>query len=991
AASGDEPFYARSFAIDPLGTAEMLLTWRDGLIEAGWAGTGVPGGGARLEAFAAVEAMAEPVMLPGPADRLAAVEVELAVLEVAPYAELVFVDERRMWPHRWRRIFDLLAERGTAIRRMDRAWHGAPGASDLGRLQACLRGEGRRTRGPVATAERDGTDAAERTPAPAAGEVRGDEAQQEGGVEAHQTPETAAGEVRGDGSLVLLRAATSLEAAAAVAAMVGEARRHEIVIVRAANEGVLDEALAAQGQPTLGRQAASPWRAALQVLPLAVDLVFEPCDPRRVLDLLGLPVSPFSLDARFMLSRALCDAPGIGDVRWQQAKERLRERLATRAVTDDEAAGGSTTRSPPVDGTIAVGAATSAASMAWEDGGEPPANTGAVEAENGAAPVESEGSAAVEAAEAAEPAGTEAAMSSAGGAAADKAGAARAERELELIEAWLECARHDAHLGAPRDEVVAAAWRVREWARRRMASGGTAIDAVAFSQCEQLLALLAEDGRERLDRLTVRQLLDAVTAAGAVATVSQEQAGRADHVDHADALLADRDTVVWWQFTADTAKPPHRARWRKAELEALAACGVRPTDPAASLAEETRSWRTAALAATGRLVLVVPDTDRGERMTPHPLWDELVARLRLDDVAIARLTVSAAELLTPVPNGRAARMGLELETEALAPLPLPPARPAWHVAPGSIAPPARWTPGSIQELLECPLRWVLGQAAGIGGYSVPALRAGPWLNGRLGHRLVEVLLQTGGVARSRDEILGVLDGLLPGAAAWLLQPGMAFELEQLRHQLATGVDALARLLEAGALTIAAIEEEVAAHWLGAEVGGRLDVRLQDRDGRDVILDLKWGHGSYRELLQQGRAVQLAVYAHARRARTGAASTPPAAYFSLGRGRVLATDAAPFAEGAGLHVVDGPSIERTIERIAATVPVVQRTLAAGQVPVTGLLRSPPLLDALGVASDERERHYVPPDAAADLARGRQPAGCTYCRFGPICGQAWEAGE
>ena len=36
ASATGNPFYARSFATDSLGTAKALLEWRDGLIEAGW-------------------------------------------------------------------------------------------------------------------------------------------------------------------------------------------------------------------------------------------------------------------------------------------------------------------------------------------------------------------------------------------------------------------------------------------------------------------------------------------------------------------------------------------------------------------------------------------------------------------------------------------------------------------------------------------------------------------------------------------------------------------------------------------------------------------------------------------------------------------------------------------------------------------------------------------------------------------------------------------
>lgn len=839
--SEPEPFYARSFRVDPLGTAEMLLAWRDDLLDSGWDCAAIPNGGPRLHTFATLESLAPSALplLPGSADRLASIERELARRATSPYASLTFVDAPGLWPTRWRRIFDLLAARGAAITATSPAYPGAPADSDLGRLQALI---------------------------------------SEAALAAPGT------RLRGDGSLVLLRAATTLEAADAVAAIVAAAPAGSVVLIRPPQAAlVLDHALAAHGAGQLGVCAASPWRAAVQALPLAIDLLFAPIDPRRALELLGLATSPFTYATRHMLSRALADSPGIGDVRWRAAKQRLYEHLAASGKAED---------------------------------------------------------------------------------------VAHADRELALVATWLEPTRHDPRAGAPVATIIAATTRVREWLRRRMTGeGASAVEAAALAQCDDLLAILATEPRTALDRLAVQQLLDAVTASGASAALTTEQSGRVDHVDHPGALRRARDQLIWWHCVAATARPPHRARWRATELAALAARGVTPDDPAARLADEASQWRLAVLSARRQLVLVLPDLDRGDRPAPHPLWDEIVARLRLDASQLGPLTVTVAGLHA----GR--HPTFDLATEVVAPLPLPPARAVWHVAPGMIAPATRLTPGDIEDLLGCPLRWVLGRAASLHSYSVPTLREGASLNGGLGHRLIEALAANGGLAQPRAVLTQTIDELLPGVAAWLLQPGLASELHQLRHQLVAAVEGLAALLARGDLTIVAIEEEIAGQWLGADLAGRLDLRLLDRAGRDLILDLKWGHGTYRDLLANGRAVQLAVYAHARRLQTGVTALPAAGYFSLGRARLLTVDRAAF----GLDGLDGPTLDQTVARIAATVPVVQRVLATGDVPATGVGRSRPLLDALGVPAVDHGRHYA-------TLPGQ---GCGYCRFGALCGQTWES--
>jgi len=226
------------------------------------------------------------------------------------------------------------------------------------------------------------------------------------------------------------------------------------------------------------------------------------------------------------------------------------------------------------------------------------------------------------------------------------------------------------------------------------------------------------------------------------------------------------------------------------------------------------------------------------------------------------------------------------------------------------------------------------------------------------------------------QVHATIEALLPGVAATLLRPGMTFELHQLRHQLIRAVETLAQLLRRSGLTVGGVEEELAAEWLGAKIAGRLDLRLQDSAGQDVILDLKWGNSTYRERLGEGRAVQLAVYAQARRLLAGRPALPPAGYFSLSRGTLLTTEPAAFAATAA---VDGPSLDATVRSIATTLPAIQNSLAIGLVPVTGVGRSLPLLDTLHVAAADRARHYA-------AAPGK---GCDYCSFGPLCGRAWEA--
>ena len=83
-AIADDRFYTTSYRRDPIGTAAALLDWRDELVAAGWEGELIRDGGDRLAAMAELEAMAEPALPPGEADRLRGVERELEKTRVRP-------------------------------------------------------------------------------------------------------------------------------------------------------------------------------------------------------------------------------------------------------------------------------------------------------------------------------------------------------------------------------------------------------------------------------------------------------------------------------------------------------------------------------------------------------------------------------------------------------------------------------------------------------------------------------------------------------------------------------------------------------------------------------------------------------------------------------------------------------------------------------------------------------------------------------------------
>ncbi|WP_374576426.1 PD-(D/E)XK nuclease family protein [Phenylobacterium sp.] len=273
-------FYAASFARDPWATARLLLGWRDELTLAGWRGESV--GAPRLDDMALAE-HAGGALARGMADRVRRL---MDVLESRPKLELCaleLIEPIDLLPHAWRAVIGALAQCGVTVRQLPAAPLAPDG--DLGRLQAFLSG---------------------------------------------QAPQP----LTGDGSLTLLEADTALMAAEAVAEWLvagGEGALDGTVILCPDNDSaLLDQAFRSRGLPALGQSASSPWRGALQILPLVFAIAWRPFNPKPLLDLLLLPRPPIGRFAAGRLANALSREPGLGGANWAKAWTAIEDNLAKR-------------------------------------------------------------------------------------------------------------------------------------------------------------------------------------------------------------------------------------------------------------------------------------------------------------------------------------------------------------------------------------------------------------------------------------------------------------------------------------------------------------------------------------------------------------------------------------------------------------------------------------------------------------------------------------
>lgn len=274
AADNGTRFYSRSLKADAQGVAQTLLLWRDELLLSGWDFTADASWPARLMDLSAVESIPPsivPVVPWGFSERVRAVMSKLpsASLDIA---EIRLLDPKNTLGKQWEAIIEKLSASGVAITACEPLLNRASG--DLGALQNSL------SSGSSMTA-------------------------------------------KGDGSLLILRGKSDSELSDLLSAWLLKANKADRLFIVPHGERTFDRVLTAFGAPSLGISSYSSLRPILQLLPLLCELLWEPLDPYRLLELLSLPVTPIPRIAGRKLSEAVASSPGIGGKGWKAALKEI--------------------------------------------------------------------------------------------------------------------------------------------------------------------------------------------------------------------------------------------------------------------------------------------------------------------------------------------------------------------------------------------------------------------------------------------------------------------------------------------------------------------------------------------------------------------------------------------------------------------------------------------------------------------------------------------
>lgn len=204
---------------------------------------------------------------------------------------------------------------------------------------------------------------------------------------------------------------------------------------------------------------------------------------------------------------------------------------------------------------------------------------------------------------------------------------------------------------------------------------------------------------------------------------------------------------------------------------------------------------------------------------------------------------------------------------------------------------------ALSQLLQNPLDYFLNYTLGFSDRGPTEIEMSLTL-GNVAHETIEELFThhagdnlVNGVVDAYDQ---AFNAALIKKGALLLLPEYHLDCDKLQHQLRRCVKQLAEVIAVNDLKIVKCEQEELQN-LGFEGGimlkGYIDMLLRDKDGKDVVFDLKWTSkkDKYQNVVKENRAVQLAIYQAMLQQHTDHSEAARTGFFVMPTGHLVTSD------------------------------------------------------------------------------------------------------
>lgn len=606
----------------------------------------------------------------------------------------------------------------------------------------------------------------------------------------------------------------------------------DIVLIRGSSTSFIDQLLAKMNLPVLGGADKSPHRGYMQTLPLALELLWKPFDPQKMIEFLMLPKGPVSPRIASYFIKSLKANPGIGGSAWQKAWENTETRLVELARNETATSqSGSELENNAVDET-----------------------------------------------------------------ALQERVAERLRRLKEWLEpTQLFDARDGVPTSVVIDvcnRVRQHALSRVNTLEDSLDMIQLQVFAITAIYSETLAATVSASQSDSISRSQLLRMIESAMADG-YAPVAPH-ASLWTPVDHPGQIFDSADTVIWWGFV-DFESHGFSNPWSKAETEYLSTQGVLLDSPQNFVVREAKSWARPIDAGVKRLLLVKPRTVAGRTVAAHPFFHEIAAAFESTPHTVRNQFVKQAHQIYTRSETEllGQRIKSEKLTRRVPPSPRPiwktkPRTLSPRVESATSL--ERLLGCPMSWLLKYEANLQVGNLLSItSGEQLSGILAHEVLSGVFDDENWHVQDDIEGKANH------LFDQLCPQIAAPLLLPGSSLERQRLKKAIAEAAVNLSGLIKQAGFSSVTSETDKDAIVDGVALTGRIDLVLKHPDNHDYVIDLKWSRrGPHRRReISEGRSIQLALYSNLLKRETGIPTS--GGYYMIGQRQLFSASREPFPQ------------------------------------------------------------------------------------------------
>ena len=542
----------------------------------------------------------------------------------------------------------------------------------------------------------------------------------------------------------------------------------------------------------------------------------------------------------------------------------------------------------------------------------------------------------------------------------------------QRIDTWLMCNRVPRGSPISSELIRNRCGLVAQWATGRAAYLKDNPDTppelvralqIAANQASLLGELVQSQGAD-VSEPQLSRLMDEALSMGIETTPCIEADGGPTRVRSLAEVISPCKRLIWLGLgTSHTAS----CRWTAGQLTQLREAGLDLDDGSHQLsALRSAEARGFSSVEESFLAVLIPK-DLEQRW--HPLW--LAVRTVLQDCDSPPVL---EELIAENRGDALAPACFPVRDVAIQPHQKP--RPIWVVPPEYLHDRTTVSATELQDRLACPLKWVLNYQARLRPSPIADLPDSHQLKGTFCHSVLERVFGAGGplpsTADALDRVGQVFDERLPLDAAPFAQAYSLIERQKLRDELLGATRVLVETLLSGGYHILGIEVEVSKEAFGKTLNGWIDCVAAHDDGSEAIIDFKYsGRNKYRDMIKDGKAVQLATYAYSR--SWDSTSFPAVAYLILSDAQLLTPSGSPVQGGTSSSKIEAPSIQSVWSQFSEAMAGAESWLTAGEpIPARPLQASSQWPTGAKIVLD------------VALKNGDSQSVCRYCDYKRLCG-------